>query len=132
MPLPALDPLVCFQCCLVAAAVVPSACSAHSCPLPPAQVLKRNNEAFRGFQHQDAHEFMNYLLNQIGEELDKEARDANGYWHSSLALHRRRASLALHRPLPCTVPCLAPPTCIPQDQILRNTPRTFYSLRLLF
>jgi len=35
-------------------------------------VLKKNNEAFRGYQHQDAHEFMNYILNQIGEELDRE------------------------------------------------------------
>jgi len=36
------------------------------------QVLKKKNEAFRGFQHQDAHEFMNYFLNQIGEELQGE------------------------------------------------------------
>jgi len=45
------------------------------------QVLKKKNEAFRGFQHQDAHEFMNYFLNQIGEELQGEAREtkeANG------------------------------------------------------
>mmetsp|Transcript_50172 Transcript_50172/g.122428 ORF Transcript_50172/g.122428 Transcript_50172/m.122428 type:complete len:370 (+) Transcript_50172:24-1133(+) len=39
------------------------------------QVLKKNNEAFRGFQHQDAHEFMNYLLNQIGEELDRDLKE---------------------------------------------------------
>ena len=42
------------------------------------QVLKKNNESFRGFQHQDAHEFMNLLLNQIGEELDKERREKDG------------------------------------------------------
>jgi len=36
------------------------------------QTLKKKNEAFRGFQHQDAHEFMNYFLNQIGEELHRE------------------------------------------------------------
>ena len=47
-------------------------------------MLKNNNEAFRGFQHQDAHEFMNYLLNQIGEELGKEASDAAGACHIPL------------------------------------------------
>ncbi|EKX52348.1 hypothetical protein GUITHDRAFT_161377 [Guillardia theta CCMP2712] len=39
------------------------------------QVLRKNNEAFRGYQHQDAHEFMNYLLNQITEELHMEAKE---------------------------------------------------------
>lgn len=32
--------------------------------------LKRDNELFRSYMHQDAHEFLNYLLNQIGEILE--------------------------------------------------------------
>jgi uncharacterized UBP type Zn finger protein len=36
--------------------------------------LKRDNEAFRSFMHQDAHEFLNYLLNSCCDILEKEAR----------------------------------------------------------
>ena len=40
--------------------------------------LRRENELFRNTQHQDAHEFLNYLLNKIVEELEQEDRkDAN-------------------------------------------------------
>mmetsp|Transcript_14579 Transcript_14579/g.29157 ORF Transcript_14579/g.29157 Transcript_14579/m.29157 type:complete len:371 (-) Transcript_14579:8-1120(-) len=55
-------------------------------------VLKKNNEAFRGFQHQDAHEFMNYILNQIGEELDREINgvDQRGGNNSSGDVTRER------------------------------------------
>eukprot|EP01137_Pigoraptor_chileana_P018365 Opistho-2@77726 len=31
--------------------------------------LRKENEAFRGYMHQDAHEFLNYLLNTIAEVL---------------------------------------------------------------
>lgn len=34
--------------------------------------LKRDNEAFRSFMHQDAHEFLNYLLNECAETVAKE------------------------------------------------------------
>jgi len=37
------------------------------------QTLKNENELFRSFMHQDAHEFFNYLLNEIGDLLAKEA-----------------------------------------------------------
>lgn len=37
------------------------------------QTLKNENEIFRSFMHQDAHEFLNYLLNEIGDILAKEA-----------------------------------------------------------
>ena len=39
--------------------------------------LKSLNELFQGTQHQDAHEFLNYLLNKIVEEIqtDKNHRD---------------------------------------------------------
>lgn len=33
------------------------------------EVLRRENESFRGAQHQDAHEFLNYLLNQLIEDV---------------------------------------------------------------
>mmetsp|Transcript_26131 Transcript_26131/g.62160 ORF Transcript_26131/g.62160 Transcript_26131/m.62160 type:complete len:352 (-) Transcript_26131:103-1158(-) len=45
------------------------------------QRLKKDNELFRGFMHQDAHEFLNFLLNNLAEILEKEARgqrQANG------------------------------------------------------
>lgn len=37
--------------------------------------LKKENEIFRPSMHQDAHEFLIYLLNQIAEELMEEARN---------------------------------------------------------
>ncbi|GLC37566.1 Ubiquitin carboxyl-terminal hydrolase 3 [Pleodorina starrii] len=36
--------------------------------------LRRDNELFRGHMHQDAHEFLNYLLNQSCELLEQEAK----------------------------------------------------------
>ena len=38
--------------------------------------LRKENELFRNTQHQDAHEFLNYLLNKIVEELEQEDRQA--------------------------------------------------------
>jgi hypothetical protein len=38
------------------------------------QRLKRDNEAFRSYMHQDAHEFLNYLLNVTSELLEGQAR----------------------------------------------------------
>ena len=38
--------------------------------------LKRDNELFRSFMHQDAHEFFNYTLNECCEILEREARAA--------------------------------------------------------
>mmetsp|Transcript_36189 Transcript_36189/g.82481 ORF Transcript_36189/g.82481 Transcript_36189/m.82481 type:complete len:355 (-) Transcript_36189:3-1067(-) len=34
------------------------------------QILRRENEMFRGYSHQDAHEFLNYLLNDVIEQLN--------------------------------------------------------------
>ncbi|GFR43192.1 hypothetical protein Agub_g4184 [Astrephomene gubernaculifera] len=42
------------------------------------QRLRRDNELFRGHMHQDAHEFLNYLLNQSCELLEQEARQQEG------------------------------------------------------
>ena len=42
--------------------------------------VKSENELFSGYMHQDAHEFLNYLLNDVSETLEKEvkAAKANG------------------------------------------------------
>eukprot|EP01117_Protostelium_nocturnum_P017906 TRINITY_DN7372_c0_g1_i1.p1 TRINITY_DN7372_c0_g1~~TRINITY_DN7372_c0_g1_i1.p1 ORF type:complete len:380 (+),score=102.31 TRINITY_DN7372_c0_g1_i1:108-1247(+) len=37
--------------------------------------LRKENELFRGFMQQDAHEFLNYLLNEIAETLEKEQKE---------------------------------------------------------
>ena len=39
--------------------------------------LKKDNELFRSFMHQDAHEFLNYVLNECVEILEKEHRAAH-------------------------------------------------------
>ncbi|CAL8463689.1 g3223 [Coccomyxa elongata] len=55
------------------------------------QRLKRDNELFRSYMHQDAHEFLNYLLNECSELLEKEAKarkereSASGYVSPSSA-----------------------------------------------
>lgn len=36
--------------------------------------LKKENELFRSTQHQDAHEFLNYLLNKIVEDIGDEEK----------------------------------------------------------
>ncbi|WIA11872.1 hypothetical protein OEZ85_011958 [Tetradesmus obliquus] len=40
--------------------------------------LKRDNELFRSYMHQDAHEFLNYLLNQMAELLEAQDKAAGG------------------------------------------------------
>jgi len=37
--------------------------------------LRKENELFRGFMHQDAHEFLNYIINVIAEVLQKEQKE---------------------------------------------------------
>jgi Ubiquitin carboxyl-terminal hydrolase len=51
--------------------------------------LKKENEIFRSSMHQDAHEFLNYLLNKIVEDLEADLKgakeraqqDDRTYWH---------------------------------------------------
>lgn len=38
------------------------------------QRVKKQNELFRSYMHQDAHEFLNYLLNELVDILEKEAK----------------------------------------------------------
>ncbi|TCD66506.1 hypothetical protein EIP91_001282 [Steccherinum ochraceum] len=40
--------------------------------------LKQMNKEFQGAQHQDAHEFLNYLLNTIVEEMEADRRNGAG------------------------------------------------------
>ncbi|GMM38554.1 putative ubiquitin-specific protease [Saccharomycopsis crataegensis] len=39
-------------------------------PMHLVEVLKKENELFRSMMHQDAHEFFNYLLNSVFEQID--------------------------------------------------------------
>lgn len=41
------------------------------------QRVRKENELFRTFMHQDAHEFLNFLLNELVDILEKEAKAAN-------------------------------------------------------
>eukprot|EP00164_Ancoracysta_twista_P004672 GFYU01006317.1.p1 GENE.GFYU01006317.1~~GFYU01006317.1.p1 ORF type:complete len:403 (-),score=70.83 GFYU01006317.1:77-1285(-) len=41
------------------------------------QKLRKENELFRSYMHQDAHEFLNYLLNEIDDILVKEYKKNN-------------------------------------------------------
>lgn len=43
-------------------------------PVKLIQVLKRENELFRSSMHQDAHEFLNFLLNEVIENVDRQNR----------------------------------------------------------
>lgn len=45
--------------------------------------LKRDNEFFRSTLHQDAHEFLNYLVNMIAEALEKEEKERTAAGHPS-------------------------------------------------
>ncbi|XP_066321902.1 ubiquitin carboxyl-terminal hydrolase 3-like [Miscanthus floridulus] len=40
------------------------------------QMVRKLNEYFRGYMHQDAHEFLNFLLNEIVDILEKESSSA--------------------------------------------------------
>ncbi|KAK3150721.1 hypothetical protein QOZ80_3AG0236830 [Eleusine coracana subsp. coracana] len=40
------------------------------------QRLKKQNEIFRSYMHQDAHEFLNFLLNELVDILEKENKSA--------------------------------------------------------
>ena len=54
-------------------------------------------ELFRGLQHQDAHEFLNYLLNDIAETIESKRKtkgQVNGKENTKMliSLYRRRRS----------------------------------------
>ncbi|KAH7105019.1 hypothetical protein BKA62DRAFT_691416 [Auriculariales sp. MPI-PUGE-AT-0066] len=44
-------------------------------PLAFVNKVRKEHDTFRSAAHQDAHEFMNYLLNKIGEEIEHAARE---------------------------------------------------------
>ncbi|KZT63634.1 cysteine proteinase [Daedalea quercina L-15889] len=49
--------------------------------------LKELNELFRGSMHQDAHEFLNFLLNKIVEEMETDRRNGVGAWQTNGVAH---------------------------------------------
>ncbi|KAJ2810303.1 hypothetical protein H4S07_002743, partial [Coemansia furcata] len=49
--------------------------------------LKQSNELFRSNAHQDSHEFLNYLLNEIVENVEKINRDMPGKGCTGAPLH---------------------------------------------
>ncbi|EJF67507.1 cysteine proteinase [Dichomitus squalens LYAD-421 SS1] len=67
--------------------------------------LKELNEIFRPAQHQDAHEFLNYLLNRIMEDMEDDGRklgsNANGVEKSGEDLSTSIATLST-QPAPST------------------------------
>ncbi|KAL5219305.1 hypothetical protein ABZP36_019989 [Zizania latifolia] len=48
------------------------------------QRLKKQNEIFRSYMHQDAHEFLNFLLNELVDILEKESNVREPCQNSSL------------------------------------------------
>ena len=61
--------------------------------------LKKDNELFRSYMHQDAHEFLNYLLNSCCDILEKEAREGTARARKpalGLARAQRRACAMPH------------------------------------
>lgn len=68
--------------------------------------LKKENELFRSTtMHQDAHEFLNYLLNKIIEDIEAEERDLRATTASSLSLPQGAASSTVDCKLPSTTSC---------------------------
>ncbi|CAI9763558.1 unnamed protein product [Fraxinus pennsylvanica] len=47
------------------------------------QRLRKQNEIFRSYMHQDAHEFLNYLLNELVDILEKDAHTSKSNQESS-------------------------------------------------
>lgn len=47
------------------------------------QRVRKQNELFRGYMHQDAHEFLNFLLNELVDILEKESHAAKSLTASS-------------------------------------------------
>jgi ubiquitin carboxyl-terminal hydrolase 12/46 len=59
--------------------------------------LRKENEVFRTLQHQDAHEFLNYLLNTINELLQKEMKEDQART-SKAVYYTRDSSQAVRAP----------------------------------
>nr|GEW47606.1 ubiquitin carboxyl-terminal hydrolase 4 [Tanacetum cinerariifolium] len=61
------------------------------------QKVKKENELFRGYMHQDAHEFLNFLLNELVEILEKEYNATKGSKEHSSPLEK--IANGIHGPL---------------------------------
>ncbi|CAA2969514.1 ubiquitin carboxyl-terminal hydrolase 3-like [Olea europaea var. sylvestris] len=51
------------------------------------QRVRKQNELFRGYMHQDAHEFLNFLLNELADILEKESHKVTSLPQASSAEH---------------------------------------------
>lgn len=51
------------------------------------EVLKRENEMFRTAMHQDAHEFLNLLLNEVVENVEAHSKHLGEIKHTNNAIH---------------------------------------------
>ncbi|KAI5847356.1 hypothetical protein DFP73DRAFT_377905 [Morchella snyderi] len=58
------------------------------------EILRRKNDMFSGQQHQDAHEFLNFVLNQVIENVD-DYQKKNGLRNGSLAAPPSQSSGSL-------------------------------------
>jgi len=58
--------------------------------------LKELNELFRSTMHQDAHEFLNYLLNQIVTEIEEEKKRAQNGLNGEDCEYHEEPKLKLH------------------------------------
>lgn len=47
------------------------------------QRVRKENDLFRGYMHQDAHEFLNFLLNELVDTLEKESQKVPSIQHTS-------------------------------------------------
>ncbi|CAI7806529.1 unnamed protein product [Closterium sp. NIES-53] len=66
------------------------------------QRVKKQKELFRSYMHQDAHEFLNFLLNELVDILEKEARAG-----------RAEAGRIIHPNLPAAAAAAAAPAAAP-------------------
>ncbi|KAH0452941.1 hypothetical protein IEQ34_017265 [Dendrobium chrysotoxum] len=60
------------------------------------QRVKKQNELFRSYMHQDAHEFLNFLLNELVDILEKEANAKDSPGTSSQSENIANGSSHLH------------------------------------
>eukprot|EP01102_Stenamoeba_stenopodia_P008943 TRINITY_DN2616_c0_g1_i4.p1 TRINITY_DN2616_c0_g1~~TRINITY_DN2616_c0_g1_i4.p1 ORF type:complete len:197 (-),score=35.99 TRINITY_DN2616_c0_g1_i4:798-1388(-) len=77
--------------------------------------LRKENELFRGYMHQDAHEFLNFLLNNTAESLQKERKEYLKYVeeHGEIQVVRTEPKPAESQPIPQPLSMNPKPTSLP-------------------
>jgi len=56
-------------------------------PAKVLEILKRENEIFRSPMHQDAHEFLNFLLNQVVDQVESYSKSTNAIEQHTMKSH---------------------------------------------